>query len=236
MEFTINEFDNILPDNESIDTSLDSIYAPPPSDSFYSYQYMPLDLTSTAIACTWTYPTTKTIHSQTTKLLMEQPFEVQTTIMLDDIMQKWLKKCNTFIRKSELAKIEIYFEQTKQGLVHAHGLMYYNDVGLYNSIYLLMASAWAKISKGSVKAMSKNVNGRVNHAFDKCNNVDKWKEYIRKEQILSKAWFDSFDADLNEQHKIKKENKKKKVKKQMEIFNELVDVYHDNKNIIVKFD
>ena len=183
-------------------------------------QYFDMDQTTTPIACTWTYPTDKKLYSDKKALLIDQSFDQQIKYMENDILKKWLRKCNTFIRKSELCKIEIYYERTKQGQIHAHGILWYDDVGMYSQFYLLMASAWAKISGGSVKAMSKTVNGRTNHAFDKCNNTEKWIEYIRKEQTEGNEYFSQLEREGNENARTKKKNETQKLRE----FHELIEI------------
>lgn len=78
---------------------------------------------------------------------------------------------------------EVYPELTKDGVIHAHGLFYYN-IG-YENTRTIMAKAWVdrtKIYGNKMSAMKKkNVRGGYDYAFDKCKNVTKWREYITKE-------------------------------------------------------
>ena len=125
-----------------------------------------------------------------------------------------------------MARIEIHCELTKQGLVHAHGLLWYDDVGLYQSVYLLLATAWAKVSGGKVKAMSKYnpANGKTDYAFDKCNNVESWKKYIRKEATL-----EDFDEDTTELVE-KLKNERIEIKRRVQLLDDGVEIHHTTVN------
>lgn len=180
----INDFDD---DINTISGGGSSLTGPsPPTPQVLSLSvknWYPLTQTCTPIACTWTYPIdTPYKKTKGCSLLRDKTPIEQREKMCADI-DKWLSRCNKVLLKKEILRLEVYFELTKQGLIHGHGLLYYDDVGMYNGFYLLIATAWARISGGSVKAMSKYnpINGRTDYAFDKCNNVENWKKYIRKE-------------------------------------------------------
>jgi len=208
--FIINDFDNILNHTLGEDSSLTGS-SPPPS---YIKNWAPLTQTCTPIACTWTYPLDKK-H----EWWIDYPIQWQAEKMQPDI-EKWLKKCSNIIIKKELLRIEVYYELTKNKLIHAHGLLYYDNMGMYNSFYLLMATAWARVSGGTVKAMSKYnpINGKTDYAFDKCNNVENWKKYIRKESIGTDYQDDTTELAI----KIAK--KKAKNKSEIRLLDEGIEV------------
>lgn len=102
-----------------------------------------------------------------------------------DLYNSWLKllkrKLKSIMSVVEITSHEVYCEYTKQGLIHAHGLMYINN-NYSTAVREIMAQQWKETCKGARKsAMVKRKGKNTDHAFDKCNNVTKWREYITKE-------------------------------------------------------
>lgn len=105
------------------------------------------------------------------------------------LFEQWSK---SFIRRMkalhndrEIQCYELYPERTKNGTLHVHGLIYYNS-SYYSGVSKIMSKAWVDLTKKrygtSLNAQRrKNQKGGYDNAFDKCNNVKAWREYITKE-------------------------------------------------------
>lgn len=142
-------------------------------------------------ACTFTYPDDTTCNAliKNSKsrmiakyvLLEDASQKEQRDKMVRDIT-KWINAVNKLLPKSTpIETTNIYFELTKKGRIHGHGIVYIaNNYTI--GVREMMALQWARISKGSMSSMHKtNATGGRDHAFDKCNNVSKWLAYISKE-------------------------------------------------------
>jgi len=214
--FIIDDFNDINT-TQGIDSTLTESMPSTP----WIHNWKPLTQTCTPIACTWTYPLDKK-HEDWICKNHDDKYNLsrQCERMIPDL-EKWLKKCSNIIIKKELLRIEVYFELTKNKLIHAHGILYYDNMGLYNSFYLLMSTAWARTSGGTVKAMSKYnpTNGKTDYAFDKCNNVENWKKYIRKECSDDT----NFHEDTTELAK-KLDKKKKESQRQLKLLDQNIEI------------
>lgn len=77
----------------------------------------------------------------------------------------------------------ITFEVTQKGMIHAHGLIYMNNM-YYTAVRDIMALCWLRITNANPKAMVKDKGKFKDHAFDKCNNINAWMSYILKGKHL----------------------------------------------------
>lgn len=145
----------------------------------------------TPYACTFTYPDEATVKSfvKSVKGRLKQEYvplekgtqQEQRAKMEKDIYS-WVNAMNKLLpRSTPITNGNVYFELTKKGRIHGHGLIF-----IYNSytkgLSQMMTLQWARISKGCMKAMNKtNATGGMDYAFDKCNNVKSWLTYCSKE-------------------------------------------------------
>lgn len=88
----------------------------------------------------------------------------------------------TTMYKVDIPAYEVYTEFTKNGLVHAHGLLYINN-SYTSGVGSVMTNIWCSINPGVTwKAMSSKRGRFIDKAFDKCSNIPAWRKYISKEQ------------------------------------------------------
>jgi len=121
-----------------------------------------------------------------------KPINEQQQI-LSGLIYKWLSHFQNKLRlvASKHFKIQSYlitYEKTKSGVIHGHGLIYV-DNRYYSVVSQIMTQSWLLFSNGDYKAMEKVslTNGRFkDKAFDKCNNVKSWLNYILKDKELTK--------------------------------------------------
>lgn len=151
----------------------------------------------TPYACTFTVPTdnkdfydvqkTTTFSKgkiQVVEDLTIKPFLVQIQI-LREIFFTWLKKLRSTLkrlapRNCAIVDYLLVYEQTKSGMVHAHGLIYINN-NYYTAVSQHMGLIWSKLIKGKIAAMHKlNVAGKYDNAFDKCSDIYAWTLYMLK--------------------------------------------------------
>lgn len=142
-------------------------------------------------ACTFTYPDmTKCKGFKTTKngklKLDYLPLEVGTQYEQRNKMTRdldlWLTAVNKLSPRTALIEMgDVYFELTKRGRIHGHGVILTQN-NYTRGLSEIMSIQWARISKGSMTSMHKtNATGGRDHAFDRCNNVASWLNYISKE-------------------------------------------------------
>lgn len=113
-------------------------------------------------------------------LLINVSPEQQWNYMVSQILGWRIKLSSKY--KITFRQFEIYPEFTKNGLIHAHGLLYSDSKGYASGYSLMMASVWSSMNKLDLRATwSINYQGKKDYAFAVCNNVEKWTEYIRKE-------------------------------------------------------
>jgi len=113
-------------------------------------------------------------------LLINIEPELQWDYMKSQILGWRMKLSSKY--KITFRQFEIYPEFTKNGLIHAHGLMYSDSKGYASGYSLMMASVWSSINKLDLRATwSINFQGKKDYAFAICNNVEKWYDYITKE-------------------------------------------------------
>lgn len=102
------------------------------------------------------------------------------------LFNKWLSKLNRIYRSQcydfHVIQYEIFTEQTKQGLLHAHGILYCNN-NYAAAMSDTMANLWVKVTGGQSRkvSMKKKKGTRIDYAFAKCADVTKWHAYISKE-------------------------------------------------------
>jgi len=148
------------------------------------------------LACTFTFPDETTVGSMVTNKkgnlvkkyipLEKATFEVQKYYMRMKI-SSWILAVNKLLPKtSPIIMDEIQFELTKKNRIHAHGL-FWTDNNYYRGVTDIMTVQWVRISKGKFCAQSKKgISGHYDKAFDKCNNVESWRKYMRKELMDKK--------------------------------------------------
>lgn len=145
-------------------------------------------------AITFTYPdistswnkicysekTNRQINRKMTTNIEDMPYDFQIDKLQKDILS-WCRDLDKFLPKySAIKQIAVYFEKTKIGRIHGHGIITMNNN--YNvAVSQAMSMLWVKRSKGSFKSLHKNKGKYTDNAFDKCNDVKKWIAYISKE-------------------------------------------------------
>lgn len=97
----------------------------------------------------------------------------------------FLRRMNVMDNKDRaIISYEIYPEVTKEGTIHAHGIIYYTS-NYYESISHIMAKAWVDKTRkyGNKLVAQRKVNhkGSYDYAFGKCNSIVSWRKYITKE-------------------------------------------------------
>lgn len=111
-----------------------------------------------------------------------------------DMFSKWkslfLKRMKAVFDDRRIIAYEIYPELTKQGVLHYHGLIYFNSN--YQAVARVMCKAWVDRTRKdfgtSMYAMKKGGhNGHTNYAFALCTNVQSWRAYITKEHSYYKT-------------------------------------------------
>lgn len=137
----------------------------------------------TPYAITFTFPVSYRIKKNPVLLCDMEKYDQYDHFL--DLYNAWLKllkrKLKSVMSKVEIPCHEVYCEYTKSGLIHAHGLIYINN-NYFTAVREIMAQQWKETCKGAKKsAMVKRKGENTDHAFDKCNNVKKWREYITKE-------------------------------------------------------
>lgn len=159
------------------------------SEEFKNELYIPL-------ACTFTFPDETTVGLNITnkkgKLVKKYipietvSFNEQKDFMIKKILM-WQNAVNKLLPKtSPIIRDEIQFELTKKNRIHAHGL-FWTDNNYYRGVTDIMTIQWVKVSKGKFCAQSKKgISGHYDKAFDKCNNVESWRKYMRKELMDKK--------------------------------------------------
>lgn len=111
-------------------------------------------------------------------------------------IKAWENAVNSLLpRSTPITRIMVFFEHTQVKQIHGHGICFINN-NYIKGISQIMALQWARISKAKLCAMSKN-NGRgqIDHAFDKCNNVESWMTYIQKEQTEKREYINDYDIE-----------------------------------------
>lgn len=202
MEFIINDFDTPLLHSVSLtDTMPLEMDSHPNSLSGLRAYSLGYDLSGCdALACTFTLPldavyktVTDTSFSSTGRmkqvkknLLVRDMSQSVQWSHLHGLIDKWLHRLATKFR-FYFHHYQIYPEFTKNGLIHAHGLLYHDCGGYVSGRCAIFASEWCYISKSSIRATTKyNAFGKIDYAFAKCTNVPKWLEYIEKEYHSTK--------------------------------------------------
>lgn len=191
---------NILGAKVSLDRLL------PPADGSetqplqYDYMYCnPLcDIEGlTPYACTFTVPFDNDAMWNSAPEVNDQGSfsSVAKLKCLDDqmkIMKQWIDSWLLETRRSmarlapnnrDIAGYVVTFEVTKKGMIHAHGLLLMNNM-YYSAVRDIMALCWLKITGANQKAMVKDKGRFLDHAFDKCNDIDAWMRYILKGKHL----------------------------------------------------
>lgn len=79
-----------------------------------------------------------------------------------------------------ISRMMFFPEHTKEGQIHVHGLINMNN-NYYSAVSDKMALAWHKVTNTDIRSSIKYKNGFVDKAFDRCNDVNKWIQYITKE-------------------------------------------------------
>lgn len=148
----------------------------------------------TPYAITFTYPDIsvnykRTVFSDKKKKMVirtyncslsEAPEDIQHRKITRDI-NSWMNNIQKHLpTSSNIKQIAVCFEKTKNNIIHGHGILTMNN-RYVQAVSQVMEMYWIKISKGNYKAMHKVKGRHVDNAFDKCNNVEKWVEYIMKE-------------------------------------------------------
>lgn len=148
----------------------------------------------TPYAVTFTYPdistnwhkicisdkTGKRINKKMTTNIEDMPFDFQIEKLQNDIAG-WCRDLDKFLPKySAIKQIAVYFEKTKIGRIHGHGIITMNN-NYSVAVSQAMSMLWVKRSKGSFRSMHKNKGKYTDNAFDKCNDIKKWIQYISKE-------------------------------------------------------
>lgn len=143
-------------------------------------------------ACTFTFPddtqiSTNYLNKKGTfgkkYVLMEHADIKDQRRHAENKISMWINNVNKMIPKSTpiFNWFNVYFELTKKGRIHGHGLFFINN-GYTMGISQIMTLQWSRITKGDMRAMSKiGASGRNDFAFDRCNNIEKWLEYCSKE-------------------------------------------------------
>lgn len=98
------------------------------------------------------------------------PFMHQYDIFKKHFLKSWLPTMRKMIYGSILG-YTVCVEQTKAGLIHAHGI-FYSDNPYTEMVCQTARVLWAKTSKGRVCAMK--------NAFESVSSVKSWKKYITK--------------------------------------------------------
>jgi len=137
------------------------------------------------ISCSWhkicySEKTNRQINRKMTTNIEDMPYECQIDKLQKDILG-WCRDLDKFLPKySAIKQIAVYFEKTKIGRIHGHGIITMNNN--YNvAVSQAMSMLWVKRSKGSFRSLHKNKGKYTDNAFDKCNDVKKWIAYISKE-------------------------------------------------------
>lgn len=148
-----------------------------------------MDDTYTPYALTFTFNTDHKIYKsygEEPVLLIDQSPSIQMMYFKKKFMA-WLSDIKTNLlttsRSIRIPAYEVYTEFTKQGLIHAHGLLYLNN-NYHSGVSNTMSSVWCNINIGvQRKSMTSYKKGKyADKAFDKCSDVLKWTKYITKEQ------------------------------------------------------
>jgi len=137
------------------------------------------------ISCSWhqicySEKTNRQINRKMTTNIEDMPYDFQIDKLQKDILG-WCRDLDKFLPKySAIKQIAVYFEKTKIGRIHGHGIITMNNN--YNvAVSQAMSMLWVKRSKGSFRSLHKNKGKYTDNAFDKCNDVKKWIAYISKE-------------------------------------------------------
>lgn len=239
MLYMIETFDDEINDFKGRNGSLDSITAKNGADPMFfglvdkslinSIMYDISKNGCTAYACTFTYPDislhyflpkfsklkNKEINRKYCTLLEEAPLHVQIRKIEGDIY-RWIKLVEKHLpRSSYFKQFAVFFELTKSGRIHGHGIFTTNN-SYHLAVSQVLSMYWIKISKGSFCALEKGKGKYTDKAFDKCNNVKKWIEYISKEnpnfifptdRISLDQWYIKCDLERREREQQKPSQK-----------------------------
>lgn len=146
-------------------------------------------------AATFTYPIEHVIKTVKETRWLKNGREIQTKkyLYLKDIPQKeqfyyfkdmfnkmnerLYKKFNFFI-----IGFELYPEFTKAGLIHIHGMLWFQPEGWAIGRCHAIASEWVRLTKGTLRALMKhNANGTTDYAIAPCQDIEAWMQYAKKE-------------------------------------------------------
>lgn len=145
----------------------------------------------TPYACTFTLPDGCVLYNKKSKL--NQIEEILRKYYLEyeymvKLIYKWkngVDKCMP--RAHKIQRMLCFFEHTAQKRIHAHAIVFM-DNNYCSGTSQLMSLTWARIAHASMKSMQKiNNKGSLDKAFDRCNSVSAWLEYIQKEQTEKKV-------------------------------------------------
>jgi len=146
-------------------------------------------------ATTFTFPTDHVYKVVKEIRFLKNGREVQTkrSLLLKDQDQKiqFYYFCRLFDRlRDRIFKMhhftpwgwELYPEFTKKGMIHMHGLMWFQTDGWAIGRCHAIASEWVKLSKGSLRALiTHKPNGHTDYAIAPCQDVEAWLKYSKKE-------------------------------------------------------
>jgi len=124
---------------------------------------------------------TNSVKTQITKVFTKSlPKEIQWKL-LTEIIEKWLKSCEK-THKFRFTGYEIYGEFTSNGMIHAHGIVYFQVSKAYAmGVSAVISNSWLRMTKGNINSLSKmNSLGNIDYAFGYCNSVPKYLEYASK--------------------------------------------------------
>lgn len=150
-----------------------------------------------ALAATFTYPidhiqqkvidvkytkSGRRIESKRDLLLIDAPQDIQWIIFKNHFekLRERIYKKHYFV----IFGYELYPEFTKQGLIHVHGVLWLQTLGWDIGRSYAIASEWARITKGNMKAyVKRNANGTTSYAIAPVSNITEWLKYCKKEYI-----------------------------------------------------
>lgn len=194
----------------------------PPEDGIYDYEYLcsPIYEDSQAYACTFTVPNDPNglfykdlIDISNGRVIRVNVLRTPNDqiIILRGMITKWIQDFKRNLKKMapkscNITGYLITYELTQAGLVHAHGLIFV-DNHYWSVVSQCMTQTWINISGGNWKAMqSISIRGGrfKDKAFDKCNCIQSWIQYIlkKKPHICSQLYGDHCIYTVKHYHKM----------------------------------
>ena len=137
--------------------------------------------------------TTKVVKSFTRNL--DKSYQWSTLVGL---IEKWIDRIAKvgFI----IPSYEIYGEFTSNGMIHAHGIVDVICSEAYAiGVGTILGAQWIKLTKGSMVSLAKkNLTGKFDYAFAKCNNLNNFLAYAKKGPGLTAKSAEENELSLNQ--------------------------------------